>query len=267
VCSEEQHSLRWSEGGLFAPDHSDAEGERVLGALGGEPPSCIAALEAWDRHVDDLRVLILASRGPGDVLQAGGAERSGWVASTGPRVVFTPGGPMNRAVIHPNPGAPRQRNPRGRPDRTDELWFLQSLGAVLWDRLVASVLHTWTERVREMDVTHPAYPALAAALGGRATLALRAWLGQRYLDVAVEMTLADAPAELSRGPDGVRVRLPFRWLSEVWALGAVVLLGRFVLERLESGPDLERFVTLGPDLAELRQLVVRMEGGGSGTSS
>lgn len=145
------------------------------------------------------------------------------------------------------------------------MWLLQSLGPVLWDRLVASVLHTWTEPVGELDVTHPAYPALAAALAGRATLALRAWLGQRYLDVTVEMAFADAPAELSREPKGVRVRLPFRWLSEVWALGAVVLLGRFVLERLESGPDLERFVTVGSDLAELRQLIVRIEAGGSGT--
>jgi hypothetical protein len=57
-CSEHTHQLRWSEGALSALDHPDAEGERVLAALGGDRAECLDLVEAWGAFGDDLEVLI-----------------------------------------------------------------------------------------------------------------------------------------------------------------------------------------------------------------
>jgi hypothetical protein len=46
-CGGRTHQLRWSEGTLIALDHPDAEGERVLAALGGDRCECIDLVESW----------------------------------------------------------------------------------------------------------------------------------------------------------------------------------------------------------------------------
>ena len=61
-CGGLQHRLRWEAGQLTAPDHPEAEGELVLGALGGDQPECIRLLRAWGEHSDDLDVLMLGPR-------------------------------------------------------------------------------------------------------------------------------------------------------------------------------------------------------------
>ena len=67
-CGPGEHVLRWSEGRLHAASHSDAEGELVLAALGGDKAECVAMLEAWGAHADDLEVLALGPRSPADEL-------------------------------------------------------------------------------------------------------------------------------------------------------------------------------------------------------
>ncbi len=67
-CGDQQHRLRWEAGRLTAVDHPEAEGELVLGALGGDQPECIRLLRAWGEHCDDLDVLMLGSRSATDVL-------------------------------------------------------------------------------------------------------------------------------------------------------------------------------------------------------
>src|ERR1700689_5498399 len=65
-CSEQNHGVGWEEGGLVLLDHDDPEGERTLAALGGDACPCVEILGSWERHRDDLRLLVLASRGPSD---------------------------------------------------------------------------------------------------------------------------------------------------------------------------------------------------------
>jgi hypothetical protein len=105
-CGGEAHTLRWHAGELHALAHEDVEGERALAALGGEPCACVDVLDAWTRHADDLRVLMLASRGPADELDV----------------------------------------PVDREEAEDELVDLLALGGGLADRLVASVAAAWADR-------------------------------------------------------------------------------------------------------------------------
>lgn len=67
-CGDQQHALRWEAGRITAPDHPDAEGELVLGTLGGDQPDCIRLLRAWGEHSDDLDALMLGPRSAADTL-------------------------------------------------------------------------------------------------------------------------------------------------------------------------------------------------------
>jgi hypothetical protein len=238
-CQGETHQLAWSKGAITTLDHADPEGERMLAALGGEPSRCIAILDAWHRHENDLRVLALTPRGPGDLLshqlQDGipgiqpamsrrrglsfrgasfGSSSSGWVTG----------------YISGSPGAGQRAPEEGPLDLTDVL----ALAGGLPERLAAGVLAHWTDRVAEGDAAGHR-PALQAALYGRAALAVRAWLGGQ-IEVEVSMTEPDEPLVLHRGREGVHLALPFRWLTQVWAPGLSNTAGRFVLDAtLEQG--------------------------------
>ena len=67
-CGPGEHVLRWADGRLQALDHDDIEGDLVLAALGGDKAGCVAMLEAWGTHADDLDVLALGPRSPADEL-------------------------------------------------------------------------------------------------------------------------------------------------------------------------------------------------------
>ena len=67
-CGEQPHRLRWEAGRPTAVDHPEAEGELVLGTLGGDQPDCIRLLRAWGEHRDDLHVLMLGPRSATDTL-------------------------------------------------------------------------------------------------------------------------------------------------------------------------------------------------------
>jgi len=67
-CGDAQHRLRWADGMLQAVDHPDAEGELVLGALGGDTSPCLDVVAAWGKHCDDLAVLAIGPRSHSDLL-------------------------------------------------------------------------------------------------------------------------------------------------------------------------------------------------------
>ncbi len=49
----EVHHVRWSRGRVRADAHPDLAGEEALAALGGELPTCVAAVAAWRAAVAD----------------------------------------------------------------------------------------------------------------------------------------------------------------------------------------------------------------------
>ncbi len=218
-CGGHPHRLRWAAGQLTALDHTDLAGEQILSALAGQGFPCLDVLESWARHAADLRVLVLASRGPADQLatwtpppsRPGGLGRPGWMVQHR--------GPSSYAVLsHGLPGDP-----------DEDLITLIGLGGLLTDRLAATVIAAWAGRLRGAAGAGAAWPALHAALYGRVTAALRSWTGRRDLPVALTMLPEGQPPRLARAGDGIAAELPFGWLADVWARGLATCLGRFCL--------------------------------------
>ena len=105
-------------------DHDDIEGELVLAALGGDKAECVAMLEAWGTHADDLDVLALGPRSPADELAVTPELVDELRAALGPAARSVPmrpwpapgpasgGGPGGRAA-RAHPGPRRQDQGRG----------------------------------------------------------------------------------------------------------------------------------------------------------
>jgi hypothetical protein len=279
-CSKTQHRLQWQAGQLSALDHADAEGERVLAAIGGERCACIEFLDIWARHSDDLRVLTLASRGTGDrpeltddhlqhgflaTTQLGTAQhlrrvqpgrQAGWVGraplsgTTRARAVFT----TAQATAGGPPGQTQPQFPQ-----EEEVLSVLAVSPTLWDRLVDTVLATWADRLSTSGRGYAAQqPALTAALFGRAGSAIRHWHNDPSLVVSLEMISAEQPALLLRQPEGIRAQLPFRWLIDIWAMGLAVVLGRFTLATIDSINDSQQVLTVDKDLGDVRPLTISL---------
>lgn len=260
TCGEHAHRLRWERGRLRALDHGDADDERALAALGGEPVPCIELLDAWRRHRDNPLALVLAPRAPGDVLRVdadawrpGPGGGHGWVSYAGPA----------RASVQLIAGRGAGRSAGGastgrRSRRTDaELVRLLTLGGGIPERLVATVAATWARRLggggrdrADGRAVARTRPQLRAALHGRVTATLRTWLGEPDLRVETAMDPADAPRSLARTGDGVAARLPFAWLPEVWCRAQPTIYGRFVLGADTADGVTWRLDTVGPDLGD-----------------
>jgi hypothetical protein len=237
-CGGQPHRLRWADGQLHALDHTgDLAGEQILTALGGPGSPCLDVLDLWARHAADLRVLILASRGPADPLATWTpppSGPSGWTGHPGRRARRA------RAFAGMSGGGYRvlSRGPADDPDLGRARVI--GLGGLLPDRLAATVIAAWAERLRGpagagreesagADAVAAARPALHAALYGRAVTALRYWTGRRDLPVTLTMVPEDQPARLARDGDGIAAELPFGWLADVWARGLTTCWGRFCL--------------------------------------
>ena len=277
-CAGQPHRLRWDAGQLTTPDHTaDLEGEQILSALGGQSYPCLDALDLWAEHAADLRVLILASRGPADPLAP-------WTPPPSARIRYTGrGGFTGRSR-----GQVRTFSmlTHGQPDDPDDgLPGLIGLGGLLPDRLAATVIATWAERLRGpagdsltaprtsadgagasgadvaggagVDELAAARPALHAALYGRAVTALRSWTGRRDLAVALTMIPEDQPPRLARDGDGIAAELPFGWLSDVWARGLATCWGRFCLAAApQPSGDGWLLSTVGPELDSPRPVTL-----------
>jgi hypothetical protein len=244
-CADQPHRLRWAAGELHAVDHTDLEGEQILSALAGQGFPCLDVLGLWARYAADLRVLVLASRGPADPLAT-------WTPPPSPP--YRRGGLRRGRASYSvlSYGAPDE------PD--DDLARLIGLGGLLPDRLAATVIAAWAERLRSpahADAVAAARPALHAALYGRAVTALRSWTGQRDLAVALTMIPEGQPPGLARDGDGIAAELPFGWLGDVWARGLTTCWGRFCLAAApQPAGDGWLLSTVGPDLGPARPVTL-----------
>jgi hypothetical protein len=254
-CGTREHVLRWSEGRLHAADHPDAEGELVLAALGGDKAECVAMLEAWGAHADDLDVLALGPRSPADELavtwelvdelrvalsrhRGSAPMRPGSVPGGGARTFSAlsyspPRGAAARVVrgLAMRRFTPEQERAQA---RRAELLSLFALGRDFQPRLSAQVVSAWSGEGppagrREAG---PARPALVAALAGRLAPAAGPWAG---LDPdAVRAALHDGPGwgSAERDGPGLRAALPLSWLARVWAPGFAVVGGHLIVDVL-----------------------------------
>ena len=234
-CGGTKHRLRWADGQLIAADHPDADRERALVALGGEHVACLDLFDAWHRHSDDLDLLVLAARGPSDRLSdaeatehirySGGYQKLGW--TMGPVGVSNFGG-----------GSSRRRGrgwtsygPLDDEQRVSEVTVeqLANLSGGLTDRLVATIVAAWAERIDAGDErVAAALPKLRAALYGRVVATARSVTPQPG---TVDLVMVDSRARRAITAHGglSRVELPFSWLSEVWVKDFATIVGHLCL--------------------------------------
>jgi hypothetical protein len=275
-CGGDRHRLRWEGGALSALDHGEVEREQTLAALGGQACACLDLIEAWERHRDDLRVLVLGSRGPTDVLvvredptarlagapsgvgQSRAVMRGGAVPRSSPRasaglvqtISVMPRQPFGRTAYGPVGRAPRAPSRQSQKARAEtELMALLGLGGGLPDRLAATVAAAWKDRL-ERSGRPPARSRaqLQAALHGRVYAVMRSWLGATGPECRLVMIGEKGEPKLMAEDGGVRVELPFGWLVDVWAQGLATIWGRFCLAVGTDDGRTWRLTTVGPDL-------------------
>lgn len=265
-CGGREHELTWSAGELSAGAHPDARRERALAALGADPAPCLRILDAWDRHLDDLDVLVVASRGPNDPVRTfdagthpGHVGMHGYAALSQVSVAYASsvriigghhGGFPPPAAVSFSYGGDDGDTQRG------DLDLLIRLGAGLPHRLAATVIGIWAERrTHESDALDRALPALDAALYGRLRPTLRDWLG-RDVNLELEMRPADATPSIARDVARVRAELPFEWLRDVWVPGFAVILDRFCVASRRTAPGTWVLTTVGRDLTDSVEVTV-----------
>lgn len=223
-CGEAHHTIRLAPDGLDLVDHPDAESELILAALGGDKPTCIRISEAWQRRAADIDLLLVLPRSDddqvrvtwGDVEVARSPKRTS-VAMSGP-----PGPPIPATLPAGAPVHTRQLQATLQEERARQLDILTvlALGHEFQKRLVGTIV---AARAGESA------PALAAALAGRAGPAIARWLDVDEDEVTVAVHRGEGWGSLFASDDAVWVALPVAWLSDVWADGAEIVDGRFVV--------------------------------------
>ena len=201
-CGGAEHRVRWEQGALVASDHGDLEDERALAALAGERCPCVELLDAWHRHVADLRALKLGPRDVSDPIRS-----SAWVSSPGARggYIPVPAWEVRGLPLPPSPGsAGFPVYPRSWDDSEAELIALLGLGAELGERLIATVAAHWTQRLRTDRGRRGSAAAARRALRTAARTTLRRWLGEPDLSLSLELVDEGQPRSLSRAAGRVR---------------------------------------------------------------
>lgn len=212
-CSEGTHRLRWEAGHLTAVDHSDPDVEKSLAELSGRPGRCLDIVDAWNRHSDDPKALLLGPRSP--------ADRIADLRPGGTQWPFPP-----------------------RPD--EDLLALLTENPVLSRLLVCTVAERWARRIHDEDPAVEEHRSvLVAALFGRVVPAIWAWLDDNRVDVRVHMT--EDRRQLVRYPDSVDAFLPFDWIVEVWGIAVTSIFGSFVLAADAAEQDHLALSTIGRD--------------------
>ena len=277
-CGPGQHVLRWADGRLAAADHPDAEGELVLAALGGDKAECVAVVEAWGAHHDDLDVLALGPRSPADELAVTWdmvrdlrsvlSHRMGRMA----RRTYTGGASTGLAGRPPvsRPAVPRIRSmpmrqlspeaERAQARRAD-LLSLFALGRDFQLALSGEVAAAWSAPGRgTADGRAAARPALTAALAGRLAPAAASWLGIEPGQVHAVPHEGPGWGRAERDGAALRAALPVGWLARVWAAGCPVVHGYLVVDVLDAAWPRARVRGLREPGAEPVVLSIRHEG-------
>jgi hypothetical protein len=244
-CGTGRHTVRWEGGSLRLPSHPDVEGELVLAALGGDKARCVEVAQAWDRHAEDLSVLAIGPRGPGDqiavgwddVLEAEQAARAvvyrgSYISppSTPARLASQPGPSLARA------GARQRQVQEERVQtqrRRNDILALLALGYAFQVRLIGQVAAAHAAR----DGDEQLRPALVAAITGRLAPVAEEWLGIDPDQVVVTQHAGPSwgCSELTGYGAGRRLRisLPAGWLARVWACG-LARVGRHLIVAVEQ---------------------------------
>jgi hypothetical protein len=262
-CGTGRHTVGWDAGSLRLASHPDAEGELVLAALGGEKARCIEVAEAWARHTEDLSVLAIGPRHPGDGIAVDwddviAAAQAGQAAGPGPGMgpgmgpAVGPGmGPAvgsgrmkpgaMRLASQPGPTmarmAARQRQAQeetlAAQRRRNDILSLLALGHGFQVRLIGQVAAAHAGRDGGAQVR----PALVAAIAGRLGPMAEEWLGIDPDQVTVSLHSAPSwgASELTGyGADRrLRISLPAGWLASVWACG-LARVGRHLIVGVEQ---------------------------------
>jgi hypothetical protein len=263
-CGTGRHSVRWDAGSLRLASHPDAEGELVLAALGGEKARCIEVAEAWARHTDDLSVLAIGPRHPGDRIavgwddviaaaQAGQAPvptvGSGRMKPAAMRLASQPGPTMARMAARQRQA---QEETLAAQRRRNDILSLLALGYGFQVRLIGHVAAAHAGRDGSADhggttpLAPPASagppaeqvrPALVAAIAGRLGPVAEEWFGIDPDQVTVSLHSARSwgASELTGyGADRrLRISLPAGWLASVWACG-LARVGRYLIVGVEQ---------------------------------
>ena len=267
-CSGARHAVRWEGGDLIALDHDDPEGERALAALGGTSCTCLEVLGAWARQKESPGLLSALSRGPQDPVQTEGL-RTGpfpYPVTTGPRNVVLAAGTGRWMAMAPSGSSgsvtgiavPTSGHASPSSTREEDIALLAGLGHELTLRMAATVTALLLEDGWDPDGP-PARPALEASLFGRASCALRAWLGDPDLDVELEVVESGAGASLEGDASGpIRVRLPLAWVMTVWGRDLTVVAGRFCISLLESDGRRATMMSVGSSLGPPKPLLIEI---------
>jgi hypothetical protein len=250
-CGQGRHAVRWEAGSLLLPEHSDAEAEFVLAALGGEKARCVGLAEAWGRHVADLSVLAIGPRGPDDDVEVTWDDVAEAAAQAADPAVYPPThGTLNRPALARLASPPRgaahvaaawrhqmmQEAGQARQRRMDMLSLL-ALGYGFQIRLAGHVA------AAHADSPGPASrPALTAALSGRLAPVAERWLGIDPGQVVVSPHQGPGWGSVELTGQGqerrLRVSLPPAWLARVWACGLALAGGHLVVAVQRAGwPD------------------------------
>jgi hypothetical protein len=140
----------------------------------------------------------------------------------------------------------------------DDVVLLAGLGHELTRRMAATVTSVLLDRLKSPEGGSPR-PALEASLFGRASAALRTWLGTPELELDLEVTEPAAATSLSWEADGaVRLVLPLEWVMTVWGRDLTVVAGRFCLGVVEWSGTRTTLMSVASDLGAPRPLTIEI---------
>jgi hypothetical protein len=250
-CGTGRHTVGWDAGSLRLASHPDAEGELVLAALGGEKARCIEVAEAWARHTDDLSVLAIGPRHPGDEIAVGWGDviaaaragqapgvtvGSGRMKPAAMRLASQPGPTMARMAARQRQA---QEETLAAQRRRNDILSLLALGYGFQVRLIGQVAaaHAGRDGGSAGPPAEQVRPALVAAIAGRLSPVAEEWLGIDPAQVTVSLHSARSwgASELTGygAARRLRISLPAGWLASVWACG-LARVGRYLIVGVEQ---------------------------------